>query len=103
MAMEIIFADVIKKRAKVVMHTHRKMFTTAMISMNVKLIPIHVHRTHCVVINKVVTNANVPMVSRVTHVSILTNAVTNVSNHLKDWDPRTKISDWTKTNKISKI
>ena len=93
MAMEIIFADVIKKRAKVVMHTHRKMFTTAMISMNVKLIPIHVHGTHCVVINKVVTNANVPMVSRVTHVSILTNAVTNVSNHLKDWDPRTQISD----------
>ena len=97
MAMEIIFVDVIKKRAKMVMHAHRKMFTTAKISMNAKLIPIHVHRTHCVVINKVDTNANVPMVSRVIHVSILTNAVTNVLNHLKGRDSRTKISDRTRT------
>ena len=43
MEMEIIFADVIKKRAKKVMHIHLTLFTTVMILMNVKLIPVHVH------------------------------------------------------------
>ena len=42
-------------------------------------------RIHCAWINKVVLNVIVLMVSRVIHVSILTNAVTNVSNHLKDF------------------
>ena len=84
MAMEIIFADVIQKKAKVVMHIHLKMFTTAMISMNAKLIPVHVHGIHYAWINKVAMNVNVPMVSRVMNVSTLTNAVTNVSTRPKD-------------------
>lgn len=84
MAMEITFADVIQKKAKVVMHIHRRLFTTAMISMNAKLIPVHVHGIHCAWINKVAMNVNVRMVSRVMNVSTLTNVVTNVSTHPKD-------------------